>query len=112
MRLQDLLEGGDAAGARSPRSMATLQARAPTRGIIEGSGSNEPFNIENIQLVVSHLNNKRATVRGELMLEKEVDEHEKRSSIVQRHESALERAERQRRDGKCASSVRMSCIEV
>lgn len=98
MKLQDLLEGGDASGSKSPRSAMTA-SRAPTRGIIEGSGSTEPFNIESIQLIVSHHGNKRATVRGEMMLEKEVDEHEKRSSLVQRHESGVERAERIRRDG-------------
>lgn len=97
MKLQDLLEGGDVNGNKSPRP-GTM--RPPTRGIIEGSGSTEPFNIDNIQLVVSAQGNKRSTVRGEMLLEKEVDEHEKRSSVVQRHESGLERAERQRRDGK------------
>jgi len=96
MLLQDLLllEGDD--GSKSPRYDAM---RAHTRGIIEGSGSTEPFNIESIQLVVSHRGNKRSTVRGEMMLEREVDEHEKRSSVVQRHESGVERAERIRRDG-------------
>ncbi len=95
MKLQDLLEGGD--GSKSPRPGTT--GRAQTRGIIEGSASTEPFNIEGIQLIVSHHGNKRSTVRGEMMLEKEVDEHEKRSSLVQRHESGVERAERIRRDG-------------
>lgn len=111
MKLQDLLEGGDGNGSgnKSPRPGTV---RAQTRGIIEGSGSTEPFNIENIQLMVSHHGNKRSTVRGEMLLEKEVDEHEKRSSVVQRHESGVERAERQRRDGKSHFISESVCLIV